>query len=178
MEIYVSALFAFLAFSFRELLKHRSLAQSVSAEAIVSKKLNNETIGEISDQALATLILESDEYRPYFIIQNPPHDLYRTAMDDCYLFNKSTLQNLTKTYKLEQTIELLIHDIHTQKYGGMNKERRLGYCRRILEDLGKINAAHDQTISSLQYWTGRGVVVSAAILCILIVGFVITLLTV
>lgn len=167
MQILISAFLAILAFMAREILRHRSIAQSIAQECMGSIAENDKSIEDVATKNFLENVATDRTYVPYLILQAPPQHLYRSAIDECYLFGGQALTNLVKTYKLEQSVHQLAADFHSDFYANIPTDRRLKYAKRFFEDLKALNIELKKLQSSLRFWSGSGILFVLALMAFL-----------
>lgn len=140
------------------------MAQSIVQESLGSIEENKKSISDVHTQAFFEMVAFDRSYVPYLILQAPPEHLYRSAIDECYLFGGKALKNLVTTYKLEQSVHKLAADFHSHVYASMPTERRLGYAKRFIDDLKKLNQQLVELQKSLLFWSGNGILVVLAVI--------------
>lgn len=151
----------------REILRHRSTAQSIVQESLGSVAENKKSLTDVVTKKFIANVTGDRTYVPYFILQAPPQHLYRSAIDECYLFGGHALRNLVKTYKLEQSVHQLAADFHSDFYLNAPTDRRLKYAERFIEDLKSLNLELEKLQSSLRFWSGSGILFVLALMAFL-----------
>lgn len=143
----------------KELLRHRSIAQSIIEESVLTIETQKVFLAELWQKELLKNIETDRSHRPYILLQTSPESLYRTAIEDCYLFRKQAQTNLVTVYKSEQSVQKLAEDFHSDAYSQLSTERRQSYASYFIEAVKKVNSESADLQKNLSFWKGRGVII-------------------